>query len=142
VCAPRAIDYSYDLNLFKAHAARCATRSPTGDVVKVGFGSTPAGSWRQNERPLTAPRMRAKLREIKETLKRHDDKPLHEQGESLASVLRGYFAYFAVPTNTPSLDAFRHHVDESTHLGPRQIVALTAAPERLEPAHLVLRISI
>jgi hypothetical protein len=83
-----------------------------------------------------------KLREIKETLKRHDDKPLHEQGEWLASVLRGYFAYFAVPTNTPSLDAFRHHVDESTHLGPRQIVALTAAPERLEPAHLVLRISI
>ena len=69
------------------------------------------GTGFQLGRKTARKRMRAKLREIKETLKRHDDKPLHEQGEWLAGVLRGYFAYFAVPTNTPSLDAFRHHVE-------------------------------
>ena len=33
-----------------------------------------------------------------------------EQGRWLAQVIRGYFAYHAVPTNYPALSAFRHHV--------------------------------
>src|SRR5260370_22758447 len=32
------------------------------------------------------------------------------QGRWLAQVVRGYFAYHAVPTNSASIGAFRHHV--------------------------------
>jgi RNA-directed DNA polymerase len=33
-----------------------------------------------------------------------------EQGRWLAQVMRGYFAYHAVPTNFPALRAVHHHV--------------------------------
>lgn len=55
-------------------------------------------------------RMRAKLHAIKETLRQHRHAPIDEQGQWLGTVMRGYFAYFAVPTNTPTLNAFRHHI--------------------------------
>ena len=57
-------------------------------------------------------RMRAKLREVKEALRRcmHDSIP--EQGRWLAQVVRGYFNYHAVPTNAKSLVLFRHHVTD------------------------------
>ncbi len=57
-------------------------------------------------------RMRAKLREIKETLRwrMHDSIP--QQGRWLGQVVRGYFNYHAVPTNVASLYAFRHHVTD------------------------------
>jgi RNA-directed DNA polymerase len=55
-------------------------------------------------------RMRAKLREIKETLRQHRHKPIDEQGRWLGTVMQGYFAYFAVPTNSATLNAFRWHV--------------------------------
>lgn len=45
-------------------------------------------------------RMRAKLREIKETLYRMCHPPVPEQGRWLGQVLRGCFAYHAVPTNS------------------------------------------
>src|SRR5205823_8217889 len=54
--------------------------------------------------------MKAKLREIKETLRQHRHKPIDEQGRWLATVIKGYFAYFAVPTNTYLLSAFRYHI--------------------------------
>src|SRR4029078_3519214 len=38
-------------------------------------------------------RMRAKLREIKEELRRQMHQPIPEQGRWLAQVMRGYFAY-------------------------------------------------
>jgi RNA-directed DNA polymerase len=55
-------------------------------------------------------RMRAKLRAIKEELRRRRHEPIPQQGRWLHQVLRGYFAYHAVPTNVASLSAFRHHV--------------------------------
>jgi RNA-directed DNA polymerase len=55
-------------------------------------------------------RMKAKLREMKEALRRHRHKPIDEQGRWLRTVLKGYFAYFAVPTNTYLLSAFRYHI--------------------------------
>ena len=55
--------------------------------------------------------MRSRLREIKEQLRRHRHDPIPEQGVWLKSVIAGYFAYHAVPTNYRSLDAFRHHVN-------------------------------
>jgi RNA-directed DNA polymerase len=54
-------------------------------------------------------RMKAKLREIKETLRRHRHTPIDEQGRWLGTMMKGYFAYFAVPTNTYLLSAFRYH---------------------------------
>ena len=50
-------------------------------------------------------RLRAKLGEIKEDLRRHQ--PIPEQGRRLAQVVRGYFAYHAVPTNYAALGDFR-----------------------------------
>jgi group II intron reverse transcriptase/maturase len=55
-------------------------------------------------------RMRAKLREIKEELRRRMHQPIPEQGRWLAQVVRGFFAYHAVPTNFSALSAFHHHI--------------------------------
>lgn len=55
-------------------------------------------------------RMRSKLQEIKGKLceKMHESIP--EQGHWLGAVVRGYFAYHAVPTNSRALGAFRYYV--------------------------------
>ncbi len=55
-------------------------------------------------------RMRSKLREIKEALRRRINRPVPETGKWLAHVVAGYFAYHAVPTNGLALSAFRYHV--------------------------------
>ncbi len=55
-------------------------------------------------------RMRAKLQEVKETLRQRMHHPLPEQGAWLQSVVRGYYAYHAVPTNASALEAFRTQV--------------------------------
>jgi group II intron reverse transcriptase/maturase len=57
-------------------------------------------------------RVRAKLKEIKEELRRNLHKPIPEQGSWLRRVVTGYFAYHAVPTNSRSIAAFRHHVTD------------------------------
>ena len=54
--------------------------------------------------------MRAKLREVKTGLRRRLHAPIPEQGKWLRAVVKGFFAYHAVPTNFRSLGAFRHHV--------------------------------
>jgi group II intron reverse transcriptase/maturase len=55
-------------------------------------------------------RMRAKLKALKAELRWRMHEPIPEQGRWLAQVLRGYFGYFAVPTNSPRLVAFHHCV--------------------------------
>jgi hypothetical protein len=60
-------------------------------------------------RQTIAKRMRAKLREIKETLYRMCHRPVPEQGRWLGQVLRGYFAYHAVPTTTRAIKSFHYH---------------------------------
>jgi group II intron reverse transcriptase/maturase len=55
-------------------------------------------------------RMRVKLREIKEELWQRMHQPIPEQGRWLAQVVRGYFAYHAVPLNFAALSAFRYHI--------------------------------
>lgn len=62
------------------------------------------------ERKSRRDRMRAKLREIKEELRRRRHQPIPEQGKWLRQVVTGFFAYHAVPTNGRSLGAFRYHV--------------------------------
>ena len=65
-------------------------------------------------------RMRAKLREIKQELHRQRHGPIDEQGRWLGTVIKGYFAYFAVPTNTDLLSAFRAHIGERWYRGLRR----------------------
>jgi len=57
-------------------------------------------------------RVKAKLKEIKETLRRNMHKPISEQGKWLRQVMTGYFAYHAVPTNSRAIAAFHHHVTD------------------------------
>ena len=52
-------------------------------------------------------RMRAKLGAIKEELRKRMHDSIPQQGEWLRQVVRGYFAYHAVPTNIRRLSAFR-----------------------------------
>jgi group II intron reverse transcriptase/maturase len=56
-------------------------------------------------------RMRAKLQEVKKELRKRMHRPIPEQGRWLAQVVRGYFAYHAVPTNGMRISAFRHFVE-------------------------------
>lgn len=58
-------------------------------------------------------RMRAKLKAIREDLLRRRHLPVPVQGEWLGAVVRGYFAYHAVPTNTQRLQSFRVEVTRS-----------------------------
>jgi RNA-directed DNA polymerase len=55
-------------------------------------------------------RMRATLREIKEELRRRMHRPIPEQGAWIKQVVRGFFAYHAVPTNGAALRAFYYYV--------------------------------
>ena len=64
----------------------------------------------QLQRKSRGDRMRAKLREIKEALRKRMHEPIPDQGRWLKQVVRGFFAYHAVPTNFRALGAFRHHV--------------------------------
>jgi group II intron reverse transcriptase/maturase len=64
----------------------------------------------QLQRKTRRDRLRVALRGIKESLRQRRHEPISAQGEWLGRVVRGYFAYHAVPTNFRSLDAFRHYV--------------------------------
>jgi group II intron reverse transcriptase/maturase len=55
-------------------------------------------------------RMRATLKAVKRQLVRRKHDPVPEQGKWLAQMLRGYFAYYAVPTNARTLGRFRTEI--------------------------------
>jgi RNA-directed DNA polymerase len=55
-------------------------------------------------------RMRAKLKAIKQELRRWMHRPIPEQGRWLKQVVAGYCRYFAVPTNSRALANFRDGV--------------------------------
>ena len=55
-------------------------------------------------------RMRAALQEVKTQLRNRRSDSIAEQGRWLRSVVTGYFAYHAVPTNAQAIGAYRHHV--------------------------------
>jgi len=57
-------------------------------------------------------RMRIKLKEIKEELRRRMHQPIPEQGGWLRQVVTGVFNYHAVPTNARALGSFRYHVTD------------------------------
>ncbi len=55
-------------------------------------------------------RVRAKLKEVKEGLRRRMHQSIPEQGLWLKQVVTGFFNYHAVPTNGRVLGTFRNHV--------------------------------
>jgi RNA-directed DNA polymerase len=62
------------------------------------------------KRITIARRMRAKLAEVKDQLRRRMHEPVPEHGRWLASVVEGHMAYYAVPGNTHAVAAFRTQV--------------------------------
>ena len=82
----------------------------------------------QIKRKSRRDRMRGKLREIKEALRRRMHRPIPETGKWLGQIVAGYFAYHAVPTNSAAIRAFRDHVTVLWHRG---------LGRRSQKAHLV-----
>jgi RNA-directed DNA polymerase len=66
----------------------------------------------QLQRKTRRERVRAKLKDIKEELRRRMHHPIPEQGKWLRQVVTGHFNYYAVPTNSRALSAFRHYVTD------------------------------
>src|ERR1700716_1650886 len=66
----------------------------------------------QLQRKTRRDRMRRKLGDIKAELLRRMHQPIPEQGKWLRQVVAGHFAYYAVPTNSRALSAFRHYVTD------------------------------
>jgi group II intron reverse transcriptase/maturase len=62
------------------------------------------------QRKTRGDRMRAKLQEIKLQLRKRMHNTIPQQGTWLRSVVAGFFAYHAVPTNSRTLGAFRYHI--------------------------------
>ena len=82
------------------------------------------------KRVTVSKRMRAKLAEVKDQLKRRRHQPIPEQGRWLASVVRGHLAYYAVPGNSHAIRAFR---DQATR---QQLAHGAAAPQSAAPLEL------
>jgi RNA-directed DNA polymerase len=55
-------------------------------------------------------RMRAKLKAIKQELRHRMHQSIPVQGKWLGQVVKGYFNFHAVPTNSRALGMFRHRV--------------------------------
>jgi group II intron reverse transcriptase/maturase len=62
------------------------------------------------KRITNSKRMRAEQHQVKDELKRRRHHPIPEQGQWLASVVRGHLAYYAVPGNRDAVAAFRSRV--------------------------------
>ena len=60
-------------------------------------------------------RMRAKLKQVKDQLRRRMHQPIPVQGRWLASVVRGHMAYYAVPGNAKAVRDFRDQVTRHWH---------------------------
>ena len=86
--------------------------------IFLGFtficGKTRAGKF-QVKRKTRRDRMQAKLRMVKEEMRRRMHQPIAVQGKWLCHVIRGYFNYHAVPTNSRALVAFRTEIVKSWH---------------------------
>jgi group II intron reverse transcriptase/maturase len=65
-------------------------------------------------------RARVKLHTVKAEMRRRAHQPIPEQGEWLASVVRGHYAYYAVPGNIKAMDTFRDQVTRHWHKALRR----------------------
>jgi RNA-directed DNA polymerase len=72
-------------------------------------GKTRAGTF-QIKRKTRADRMRTKLKMVQQEMRRRMHQPIAVQGKWLSYVVKGYFNYHAVPTNSQALVAFRTEI--------------------------------
>ena len=102
-----------DQGQFGRHAARDRKARGLGKPETFDFlGFTHICAKAKNgrfmlKRVTISKRMRAKLRDVKQSLMRRRHLPIPVQGQWLGSVVRGHLAYFAVPGNTDAVAAFR-----------------------------------
>ena len=82
-------------------------------------GKTRAGGFLLH-RHTSMSRMRARLVALRDELRRRRHLPVADLGKWLRDVVRGYFAYHAVPTNIVRLDAFRTEVARHWHKALRR----------------------
>jgi RNA-directed DNA polymerase len=101
---------------FGRHAAADRKRRGVGRPETFAFlgftficGKSRRGAF-QLQRKTRRDRMRTKLQEIKTELRQRMHQPIPSQGHWLKQVVTGHFAYYAVPTNSRALSAFRHYV--------------------------------
>jgi group II intron reverse transcriptase/maturase len=102
---------------FGRHAAENRYRQGLGrpeTFTFLGFvhicSTTRGGGRFQLKRVTITKRMHAKLHDINVKLKRMKHLPIPVQGAWLASVVRGYYAYYAVPVNGRAMSRFRYQV--------------------------------
>ena len=119
----RLADFALQLNLDKTRLIEFGRHAAMNRKVRglgkpevfdfLGFtricGCSRKGRF-QLRRQSRRDRLRAKLREIRETLWKHRHAPIEEQGSWLKHVVTGWLAYHAVPVNGPSLRLFRDGV--------------------------------
>ena len=101
---------------FGRHAAARREQRGLGKPETFNFlgftfisGKDRRGSF-QLKRKTRRDRMKAKLLEVKEEMRRRMHRPIPEQGRWLKQVVSGFFSYHAVPTNSRALATFRHRV--------------------------------
>jgi RNA-directed DNA polymerase len=101
---------------FGRHAAAERARRGAGKPETFNFlgftficGTSRSGKF-LIKRKSRRDRRRAKLKEVKEELRRRMHQPILEQGKWLSRVVKGFFNYHAVPTNGPALAAFRDSI--------------------------------
>jgi RNA-directed DNA polymerase len=103
---------------FGRHAADRRARRGLGkpeSFTFLGFTHICAKSRRGHfllKRKSRRDRMRAKLKAIKQELQRRMHLPIPAQGKWLGQVVNGWFNYYAVPTNSRALSAFRFFVTD------------------------------
>lgn len=66
----------------------------------------------QLKRKSRSDRVRSKVAEIREALRRRMHETIDQQGAWLGMVLRGFYAYHAVPTNSGALWDFRYDLTD------------------------------
>ena len=109
----------YALDLW---AVRWRRREATGDMVIVRYAADFIVGFQHEidarrflDEMRERYRMLAKLRMVKEEMRGRMHQPIAVQGKWLWYVVRGYFNYHAVPTNSRALVAFRTEIAKSWH---------------------------
>jgi RNA-directed DNA polymerase len=108
-------------NAARNRAARGLGKPETFDFLGFTHISAKSRSGRFWLRRITiSKRMRAKLREVNDQLKRRRHQPIPVQGQWLRSVVQGHAAYYAVPGNTDAVREFRTQVTRHWHKALRR----------------------
>jgi len=69
--------------------------------------STNRKGWFLLRRHTVRTRLRRKVKEVLENLRKRMHRPVHETGGWLGSIIRGFVNYYGVPTNNSAISAFR-----------------------------------